>query len=390
MRLLDMFPSQVVRVARLAAAPALLALAGVVAVGCGHVAQGHVATAVPAAAALAPPSARRASSPDAETSTLSRSDLDVGQAVEDRLATDHVVPLHSVRVDVNQGIVRLSGFVDDLLAYQRAPREAENVPGVRGVVNDIVVRRSSDDDAATWLGVNQALATNPATAPYAFDVSVSAGKVTLQGNVDSWAERQLARQIASRVDGVVAVDNRVFVRFDASRPDTEIRNDVRQRLAEDVGLRSDHIGVAVKGGRVTLRGFVGSDRERDLAIHDTKVKGVRAVNAEALQAPWWRARLEGRQPVAAATPAVLRRTIRDEFAADAFVAAPRPQVAVSDGVAMLSGQVANPRERRAVVRDAFDTVGIHAVRYDLHLAPVPLPFGNPSEEGTGASRVPVA
>lgn len=372
------------KLASVAGGVGLIALTGASTMGCSWFARGHAGAQGPESASAQPVPSQDISRSLSIAAPPQRTDLDVGLAVGERLAADKVVAPYAIHVDVHDGVVQLSGFADTLLAYQRARRDAELVPGVRSVVNDVVLQRPSDDDAATWLGVTQALQTRPATASHSFDVSVDAGVVTLRGDVDSLAERQLAEDIVSGVPGVVSVDNRTDVRFDAQRPDSEIRADIQQQLADDVALNADSIDVQVHDGIVRLSGLVGSRQERGRAIRDASLTGVRAVRADGLEAPWWMEGMSAQASSASISPATLSRTIREGFGLDPLLEGARPNVTVRHGVAFLTGWVNSTDEMRAAERDAVNTEGVRAVEEDLRLAPVALP-----QAGQSGGRMPV-
>jgi len=316
-------------------------------------------------------------------------DLDVSLAAEERLAADKQVAPNTIRVDVRDGIVQLTGTVDNQLAYRRAARDAELAPGARSVVNDIVLVRPTNDDAATWGGISRALQLNPATAEHAFDVDVDGGAVTLRGTVDSLEERRIAEDVVAGVPGVVSVNDQTYVRFDAPRPDDELKADVQARLAENLELNADNIRVDVRHGTVTLQGAVGSDKQRELAIGAAKEAGAKQIDADALQAPWWVEDISHPDLVAAQDTSGLSRTIREAIARDRMSAGALPTVSVRDGVATLTGEVAGPAELQAVERDALDTVGVRAVKEDLRFEPIPLP--DPTMHNSAAGKnVPVA
>jgi osmotically-inducible protein OsmY len=64
----------------------------------------------------------------------------------------------------------------------------------------------------------------------------------------------------------------------ATRPDSEIKKDVEQELRWDPDISADDIAVTVKGGVVTLAGFVRSYSQKWQAERDAKrVQGVSAV-----------------------------------------------------------------------------------------------------------------
>lgn len=66
-----------------------------------------------------------------------RASEDVQSKVMNALHWDLAVPRHRVSIEVREGWVTISGFVD--LPYQRSCAEADarNVPGVIGVINMI-------------------------------------------------------------------------------------------------------------------------------------------------------------------------------------------------------------------------------------------------------------
>ncbi len=66
-----------------------------------------------------------------------RASEDVQSKVMNALHWDLAIPRHRVSIEVREGWVTISGFVD--LPYQRSCAEADarNVPGVLGVINKI-------------------------------------------------------------------------------------------------------------------------------------------------------------------------------------------------------------------------------------------------------------
>ena len=70
-------------------------------------------------------------------------DTAISTKVKAQLVRDPMVSASQVNVETMQGVVQLSGFVDTPQASDRAAQLARNVDGVRGVKNDIIVRRAS-------------------------------------------------------------------------------------------------------------------------------------------------------------------------------------------------------------------------------------------------------
>ena len=66
-------------------------------------------------------------------------DIDITLAVDRQLQIDEGVPAHLIDVRTKDGIVTLSGPVENLLARERAAEIAATVKGVRSVINFIDV-----------------------------------------------------------------------------------------------------------------------------------------------------------------------------------------------------------------------------------------------------------
>jgi osmotically-inducible protein OsmY len=72
-----------------------------------------------------------------------RTDERIREDVCERLTYDERVDATDIDVDVREGVVRLSGTVDDRYAKRLAEDVAESVRGIRDVENQIRVRRES-------------------------------------------------------------------------------------------------------------------------------------------------------------------------------------------------------------------------------------------------------
>ena len=69
----------------------------------------------------------------------------------------------------------------------------------------------STADAATTAAIEASLLADPRTAGLSIDVHTHGGKVTLTGTADSNADREAVFQLATKVAGITAVENRVLV-----------------------------------------------------------------------------------------------------------------------------------------------------------------------------------
>lgn len=294
-------------------------------------------------------------------------DRSIRQAVEDEFERDPVIRIEGIETVVEGGIVTLTGTVATLLTRDRAERIAGTVRGVRAVINRTeVVSRYRRPDSVTRKYVRSDLVTNPTTEVQDIDVTVSDGVVTLAGTVNSWQEFFLAEQVAKGIRGVTGVRNELTVQFDTQRADDEIRAEVADALKWDVLVDASGIEVEVEGGHVVLRGAVRFVAERDRAVGDAWLAGVRSVDASRLRV----------DPARTFVPVVrrfaddeIRQAVADVLDRDPRVDAARVTLEVSRGVVVLRGSVRTVAARRIAERDARNTTGTVEVVNRLQVRP---------------------
>ena len=91
-------------------------------------------------------------------------DQAISDKIDDELLLDPGVIASKIHVSTTNGIVEMTGQVNNLLSKERAARVAEAVKGVRSVVNRIeVVPSLARTDDAVKEDVEQALLADPAT-----------------------------------------------------------------------------------------------------------------------------------------------------------------------------------------------------------------------------------
>jgi len=299
-------------------------------------------------------------------------DLDVTNAVEREFRYDHAVPENPIDVTTNQGIVTLTGTVSNVLAKDRATRIAETVRGVRSVVNRVdVMPPTPRTDATIRSDVARALLEDPAADAYEISVMVDNGHVTLTGTVDSWAEKQIAANVAKGVAGVTGLTDDIRAMFTSERNDREIQQDIVQTLRWDALVDDGMVDVTVHDGDVTLSGIAGSAAEKHRARFDAWTSGVKSVDDSALEVARWTRDPDLRKTkyvaksdteIEAAVEAALRRDPRVRM----FTVTP----SVTNRVVTLRGVVDNLKARRSAEADAKNTVGVLSVENALEVRPV--------------------
>lgn len=311
------------------------------------------------------------------------SDQGISDAIELDLLTDRAVLADRIDVLTNEGIVRLSGHVNNLLAKERAERIAETVRGVRSVVNTIEVVALQRPNADLRQDIKDALLANPATESYEIDVKAEAGAVTLTGKVSSWQEKNLAEKVAKRIRGVIRVENDLQIRYEEARSDADIRADVEQALRWNRLVDNALIQVAVDDGTVKLTGKVGSLAEKRQARFDAWTAGVKDVDDTGLTVAYWarddqlRTDKYGVKSDAAVTDAIKKALVYDPRVASFNV-----EVSAASGIATLRGAVESLGAKRAAAETARNTVGVWRVRNLIKVRP-----DGPPADATIESRV---
>ncbi len=139
-------------------------------------------------------------------------------SVKSALASDPITEAGEINVDVNRGIVKLSGFVDSSKEQAQAVQVARSVKGVKEVQNDITVQKATEstgdaiDDSLLTAKVKTALITSPDTKAHQINVETRHGVVQMSGFVDSAAAKAAATTVAKSVTGVKDVKNELSVK----------------------------------------------------------------------------------------------------------------------------------------------------------------------------------
>jgi osmotically-inducible protein OsmY len=295
-------------------------------------------------------------------------DRNITLAVETELFQEEGVPSHKIDAETQDGIVILTGSVDQYLAKVEAERVAQSVKGVRGVINRIRVTPPVRLESQIRGDVLTALAVDPVTEPYEIDVSVNQAVVTLSGEVDSPTEKEAAEEVAQRVKGVAGVRNALTFDFTDDRTDADIKADIKRRFRTDASIASGGIDVEVNDGKVTLAGSVLSAVEKDEALAEAwRVPGVESV-ANQLEVQWWLDE-DASDWDGAWDDESMRRAVERELGTNPRVKAFNVITMVEEGVATLTGQVDNLLAKWAAESEASDTLGIRRVKNLLRVRP---------------------
>lgn len=232
------------------------------------------------------------------------SDERIRQAVKRQFAYDPRVYSFEPDVEVNDGVVTLSGAVAYRHAKRAAVEIARHVGGVKEVVDRLEVRpdrpRSDEEIAAA---VRAAFEANGLVQADDIEVQATEGAVVLSGTVADPLAKWTAEDLADRTSGVLAVENNLhaaheplpgvayyhFPRGYAFRPwfparstvavdsDAELETVVRTQLAWSPFTDLQRVEVSANDRVVTLEGEVESQVALEAAADHALQAGAKDV-----------------------------------------------------------------------------------------------------------------
>jgi osmotically-inducible protein OsmY len=194
-----------------------------------------------------------------------KTDMELQRDVLDEIAWEPSVGVPEIGVTVYDGIVTLTGNVDNLPAKWAAQNAAQRVSGVRAVVNDIEVKLSTDNrrsDQDIALAACTALEWN-VVLPKNLQVAVNDGWITLTGKVQWQFQRNAAEETVKKLTGVKEVINNITVKPRITP--VAVKGKIEAALQRRAAVDAEGIRVKSEDGKVTLEGTVGSWAEKEEA-----------------------------------------------------------------------------------------------------------------------------
>lgn len=146
------------------------------------------------------------------SSTWKKDDTEIATEILNALKWDWEIPSDDIIVKVENGWVRLDGEVQWNYQREAAKKAVKQLSGVLGVTNDIKLSAETHD-IIEKKDIQAALTRNWSINEQEINVNVLGNKVTLNGTVDSYYQRDEAGRIAWNAPGVISVDNELVVKF---------------------------------------------------------------------------------------------------------------------------------------------------------------------------------
>ncbi len=183
----------------------------------------------------------------------------------------------AINTNSSNGIVTLTGTVSEDSHKSLAEDTVSSLPGVVRVDNQLVVNGDQPaENSDGWIGmkVKGALFFNRNVSAVNTEVDVTDGVVTLKGQADSQAQKDLTGEYAKDINGVKGVDNQMTIAEPASVPeqtkdnkidDASITAQVKMAFLTHHSTSAFKTGVTTTDGIVTLSGNAVNGAGKDMA-----------------------------------------------------------------------------------------------------------------------------
>lgn len=197
---------------------------------------------------------------------VDKSDAEIKTDVLAELQYEPSVKVTDIGVLVQDGVVTLNGFATNYGEKWNAVRAARRVAGVRAIADDIIIKMvdsqyRSDGDIAMAVANRMDWSTVVPTG--AVQVSVRDGRVTLEGQVEWWYQKNAAEGALQNLAGVKEVANLITLKPSATSSD--INTTIYTAFERNYLLDARKLQVETTGNKVVLRGMVRNNDEREEA-----------------------------------------------------------------------------------------------------------------------------
>ncbi len=194
-----------------------------------------------------------------------------------------------VKVQANDGVVTLTGVVQDKDDKALAADTVENLPGVTKVKNEITITPTYPEHSDAWMAlkIRSRLLVKANVSAATTTVVVKDGDVTLGGTADNLAQKELTEVYAKDIDWVKSVKNDIVVNEKPAMDqtigekidDASITSQVKFALLSHKATSALKTKVTTNDGVISISGEAASDAEKSLVTKLAQdVRGTKSVS----------------------------------------------------------------------------------------------------------------
>jgi osmotically-inducible protein OsmY len=194
-----------------------------------------------------------------------------------------------VKVKAKDGVVTLTGTVEDKDDKALAADTVENLPGVTSVKNEIKIKPNYPEHSDAWIAlkIRSRLLVKGNVSAANTTVTVKDGVVTLAGTADNMAQKELTEVYAKEIDWVKSVKNEIVVKANPAGTETlgekiddaSITTQVKYALLSHKSTSALKTKATTSDGVIVITGVAGSDAEKSLVTKLAQdVRGVKSVS----------------------------------------------------------------------------------------------------------------
>jgi hyperosmotically inducible periplasmic protein len=196
----------------------------------------------------------------------------------------------SIKVESKDGVVTLTGTAADASHKSMAENTVASLPDVKSVDDQLKIngeQPAEHSDAWITTKVKTALLFHRNVSATGTTVYTKNGVVTLQGEANSAAQKELTTEYARDIDNVKSVNNEMTVAKTPAAPDATVGDkiddasitaQVKSSLLSHHSTSALHTTVSTTDGVVTVGGVAKNDAEKSLVTKlTTDINGVTSV-----------------------------------------------------------------------------------------------------------------
>lgn len=199
-----------------------------------------------------------------------KTDLEIQRDMIEELKWEPFIGSSDIDVSVINGVVILSGTVDQYSKKKAAEEAVNRVKGVRALAEDIVVKfdpQYTKTDTEIAEAILDAFKWNSIVPEDKIKVKVEHGWVTLSGEVEWTHEKKAVKRVVENLVGVRGICNLITIKPVKNTGFVNVKSEIEKALRRNATIDSNSIFVENVGNKIILKGTVRSFVEKRKVEH---------------------------------------------------------------------------------------------------------------------------